>query len=337
MIPAPPEGKLRRQPLRARRGMPASVHLLDRRSALAINAALASKRPLLVRGEPGIGKSQLARAAADLLRRSLVTYTVNSRTETDALLWRTDLVARLAEAQIAGSGGDRRRLALRRFVRPGPLWWGLDWDGASDQLDVYHQVIAGTDEPATAPADQLAADAITPPDARSPNGVVVLIDELDKADSAIPNGLLDALGHRGFDVPGVARVSLKDGAPWPLVVFTTNEERHLPEAFLRRCFVLPLSLPKTKDALMTALIERGTAHFGPDRPDKASKQLDAGVIADAAEAIADDRLEHEGDRRYRPGVAEYLDLLGAIQPADDPGALLTEVKEFVLNKQVLRR
>lgn len=336
MLTPPPKDKLSRQHLRPRHGMSESVHLLDRDSALAINAALTSRRPLLVRGEPGVGKSQLARAAADMLNRSLVTCTVNSRTETNELLWHTDLVARLAEAQIAGGGGDRTRLALGRFVRPGPLWWGLDWAGAQAQLEVYHRALAGL--PDDAPVD------VAPPDTPRPAGSVVLIDELDKADSAIPNGLLDALGHRGFDVPGVKRVCLqKDSTgkekPWPLVIFTTNEERHLPEAFLRRCFVLPLTLPTAQTALEGVLVQRGLAHFGPDRPgdrESRGKELGLAVIKEAAEAIASDRAEHQGDRRYRPGVAEFLDLLAAIQPADDPSALLEEVMQFALNKQAIR-
>ena len=83
-----PDGAL--IPLPARGGMPPSVHVIDEGSVLAVNAALATGRPLLVRGEPGTGKSQLARAAAEALGRALVTHAVDARTETRDLLWSVD-------------------------------------------------------------------------------------------------------------------------------------------------------------------------------------------------------------------------------------------------------
>src|SRR4030095_7052907 len=101
-------------------------------------------------------------------------------------------------------------------------------------------------------------------------GTVLLIDEIDKADSAIPNALLDALGERSFEVPECGSVTRAEGAE-PLVIITTNEERSLPDAFLRRCFVLHLELPDDPDGVDTAhvrkaLITRGEAHFPGCRP-----------------------------------------------------------------------
>ena len=83
--------------------VPEPVHVWDRREIAAVNAALAAKRPLLVRGEPGIGKSQLARAAAKALGRAFVPCVVDSRTESRDLLWHYDAVARLADAQLLGA------------------------------------------------------------------------------------------------------------------------------------------------------------------------------------------------------------------------------------------
>lgn len=320
LINPPAPGELRPEPLRSRRGLEASVHLIDRASALAINAALVARRPLLVEGETGIGKSQLARAAADILGRALVHHTVNSRTETDELLWTTDLVARLAEAQLSRDGAARERLALGRFVRPGPLWWAFDWTGAERQLAKYTEAVTGS-------AIEVAA-----PDAPSANGVVVLVDELDKADASVPNGLLDALGHRGFDVPGVGRVCLAGDAPPPLVVFTTNKERRLPDAFLRRCFVLSLALPEEEDELKGALQARGDAHN-----DARKLGLGAEVVEAAVNLIVQDRLHRSGDARYRPGVAELLDLLAAVAGAPDPAKLVAELGTFVVDKQGLAR
>src|SRR5262249_18771928 len=84
-----------------RHGLPEQYHLFDPESVMAIRAALAARRPLLVRGEPGVGKSQLAAAAAHVLERPLVPKVVDSRTESRDLLWEFDAIMRLADAQIA--------------------------------------------------------------------------------------------------------------------------------------------------------------------------------------------------------------------------------------------
>src|SRR5438046_2014808 len=86
-----------------RPGLPEQYHLFDPESALAIRAALAARRPLLVRGEPGVGKTQLAAAAAKVLKRPLVARVVDSRTESRDLLWEFDAIMRLADAQIAAA------------------------------------------------------------------------------------------------------------------------------------------------------------------------------------------------------------------------------------------
>src|SRR3954468_22377161 len=136
---------------------PEQYHEFEQESALAIRAALGAKRPLLVRGKPGVGKTQLAAAAAKVLKRPLVSRVVDSRTEARDLLWECDAVMRLAEAQIAAAvapaldsrDGDcsgvvsqdwrsvseqlQEHLSVRRFLRPGPLWWAFDWKGATEQ------------------------------------------------------------------------------------------------------------------------------------------------------------------------------------------------------------
>jgi MoxR-like ATPase len=313
-LPPPPDTLLE-QPLKARprAGFEAGVHLLDHASIHALNTALIGGRPLLVRGHPGVGKSQLARAAADRLDRALVMYTVTSRTEVDDLLWTVDLVARLAEAQLAGATRDLSRLALRGFVRPGPLWWGFEWDTAEAQCQAHCALVGGD---------------VAPPDDPSPNGAVVLIDEIDKADPAVPNGLLDALGHRGFSPPGGLPRVCQDPERAPLVIFTTNEERHLPDAFLRRCFVHTMRLPEDLDPLVEALYVRGRAHGAIER-----WGLPDGVVREAARIIATDRRAKDPDADYRPGVAEYLDLLRALRGADQPALLLKTLATFVLDKQ----
>ena len=133
--------------------LPEQRHEFDHDSAQAIRAALASRRPLLVRGEPGVGKTQLAAAAARVLTRPLVPRVVDSRTESRDLLWTFDAVMRLADAQAAplfqpahnepvGEPHERQaqiKLRLRKeldvadYIRPGPLWWGFNWDSALKQ------------------------------------------------------------------------------------------------------------------------------------------------------------------------------------------------------------
>lgn len=306
--------------LGAQSGHHRPAHVLDRASQLAINAALAAGRPLLVRGEPGVGKSQLALAAARALGRVPLHHAVDVRTEPRDLLYTVDAVARLAEAQVIGARPDaarvdvETRLALGNFVHPGVLWWAFDWQNAQ------RQCTRAKGQPQQWSVG-LAEDA----------GIVLLIDEIDKADSGVPNALLDALGHRSFGVPDGGTVAMKRGAA-PLVIITTNEERSLPDAFLRRCFVLHLELPDDPEGVDTidvrrALLARGEAHFPGCRP---------AIRERAAEMIAERRLEMRRDRLPAPGVAEYIDLVDAVLAqrgdTDHALALLDEIKPYVLHK-----
>ncbi|MDB4930724.1 MAG: hypothetical protein JWM10_3208 [Myxococcaceae bacterium] len=296
---------------------PATAHVLDRASALAVNAALAAERPLLVRGEPGTGKSQLARAAAQLLGRRFLPFTVDSRTETRDLLYSVDAVSRLARAQLAGSLGRGSENALdqidvMRFVQPGPLWWAYDWASASEQAKV--------------------AQMPPPPTADDPNveGVVLLVDEIDKADPSVPNGLLDAFGHGRFDVEG--RVVVTAAKPRPLVIITTNEDRALPDAFVRRCLVLQIELPSGREALIALLMSRGAANVEGCQPE---------VLRRTAEILADDRAELQGTGVCLPGVAEYVDLLRVVvesaRNVEAQLALLEEVKRLATRKHPRER
>ncbi|MCB9524552.1 MAG: AAA family ATPase [Myxococcales bacterium] len=320
-------------PLPESDGFERAAHVFERRELLAINAALASQRPLLVRGEPGTGKSQLARAAAVALERAYIPFTVDARTETRDLLYTVDDVARLAEAQVQGAlyahhpekaaaesadaldDAVRDAVKIEKFVVPGPLWWAFDWTDARRQAE---RAKRPEEEPqqSTRPGE---------PDP-APKGCVVLIDEIDKADSAIPNGLLDALGHRRFRAPGQKTVQLAKDAPSPLVVITTNEERALPDAFLRRCWVLHLALPEDQARLESWLFERGEQYFE-------GSGLTRADLEGAATLVATNRLRLP-PQVARPGTAEYIDLLRAVRdvPASKREALLDDLAEFALDK-----
>ena len=299
---------------------PAAVHLFDQASADAVLAALAAERPLLVRGEPGAGKSQLARAAAQVMGRLFVSTVVHSRSEAQDLQWEYDAVARLGEAQVLASApsalSPQDRLDPRRYLIPGPLWWVFDWQSAQDQVKDYSLCKANP------PAE---------PEGWQPkDGSVLLIDEIDKAEADLPNSLLETLGNGAFPVPWLdVPVGLRAGVPSPLVVITTNEERELPAAFLRRCLVLNLQLPSDPKELVDCLVKRGGEHFGTDCTEK--------VRILVAEQLVKDRTKARELGRPAPGQAEYLDILRALKNARGPDeaaqkALFQRIARFALDK-----
>ena len=306
--------------LAADRGRPEQVHVFDKKSVEAVRAAWAARRPLLIRGEPGVGKTQLAAAVAKASGRAFISHVVDSRTESRDLLWEFDAVKRLAEAQLAGAAGgevDRTKLEVQKFVRPGPLWWAFNWDSAETQ----------------------AKQSETPPpvlmQGTSPkNGCVLLIDEIDKAESDVPNGLLEALGAGQFTPFGSEKPVVAEGEP-PVVIITTNEERALPDAFLRRCLVLKLRLPKSAAKLTELLIDRGKAHF---RDREGMSDASDELLAKAAQLLVKDRQDAiAASLRPFPGQAEFLDLVRAALTLESDEhrrlGLLDSVAAFTFRKQ----
>ncbi|MBL8300177.1 MAG: MoxR family ATPase [Rhodanobacteraceae bacterium] len=296
---------------------PPAWHEFDEQQRDALRAAEAAGRPLLVRGDPGTGKSQLAHAAAFASGRAFLPLVVDSRTEATDLLWRFDAIARLADAHLcAVAGADvPTGLASERYLRPGPLWWAFDWNGASDQC-------ARLRSPEPPPE--------TAPDWTPAKGCVVLIDEIDKAEAELPNGLLEALGNGRFSVAALQGkvVRQNPAQPPPLVVITTNDERELPPAFLRRCLVLTLKLPEGAE-LKQFLLRRGRLHRG------AWAKANEAVLEQAADMLLDDRRDAQAAGIYTPGLAEYLDLLRALEQVggSDPGAMLQRLRAFTYQKQ----
>ncbi|HEX8081233.1 MAG TPA: MoxR family ATPase [Jatrophihabitans sp.] len=268
----------------------------DKRIVLAVNVALATRRPLLITGVPGSGKSTLAADVAERLDWAYVATTVTSRTRLEDLSARFDAVARLSDAQ------EHKAKDAAHYAVPGVLWWAFN--------------------PESAGAMVRAQDHRTKPE-RSGHGTVVLLDEIDKAEPDLPNDLLEPLERSVINVPGHGAITAQ--APL-LIIITSNGERSMPPAFLRRC--IQLELADTEPGFFTAV---ATSHFGARQDtlyaDIAARTLELGKAA-----------THE--RRRPPSMAEYLDTVKAClaygqrpPTADGPGTDLWDaIEEAALRK-----
>lgn len=278
-------------PFRSEKG--SRFHYLSKEAAHALIAALSSGRPLLITGEPGIGKTRLALAAARLLSRRFLKTVVQPQTEYHELLWSFDYTGRLADAQ-------RKKAVIKindvqRYICPGPLWWALNQTEAEKKQYSRHSY---TPDSRYKDDSNLAA-------------AVVLIDEIDKADvNSLALGLLEVLGEEEFFVPPLGEYIRVDGQP-PLVIFTSNKTRELPAAFVRRCAVLNLEL---EDPITDYLIKLGKQHYKWVEDIEQSEQC-LEVIEEAAKFIVNDR--NASTRLPRSGVAEYIDLLNALSELSD--------------------
>jgi len=164
---------------------------------VAVNAAITLERPLLVKGEPGTGKSVLAEEIARSLNAPLITWHIKSTTKAQQGLYEYDAVSRLRDSQL----GDSRVSDIRNYIKRGKLW------------------------------DAFAAEARP----------VLLIDEIDKADIEFPNDLLLELDRMEFFVYETGETIRATRRP--IVVITSNNEKELPDAFLRRCFFHYIKFP----------------------------------------------------------------------------------------------
>jgi len=164
---------------------------------VAVNAAVRLRRPLLIKGEPGTGKTVLAQEIADAVGAPLISWNVKSTTRAHQGLYEYDAVARLRDGQL----GDARVHDIKNYIRKGKLW-----------------------------------EAFTSPDLP-----VLLIDEIDKADIEFPNDLLQELDRMSFDVYETGETIA--AVERPIVVITSNNEKELPDAFLRRCFFHYIRFP----------------------------------------------------------------------------------------------
>jgi MoxR-like ATPase len=269
----------------------------DEDIVLAVNIALATKRPLLLSGPSGCGKSTLARNIALTLGRRYYEHVVTARTEARDLLYRFDAVHRLNDAQV----GSESMPPIEKYIVPGALWWALSPETAAERGSK-----AGLAK---------AYRAADPSRGTSSSDAVVLIDEIDKADPDVPNGLLVPLGSFRFTVAESNAEVASDREP--LIVITNNGERELPEAFTRRCVALTVPSPTEEQLIEIARAvlpqaERYEGILGP---------LARRLIALAAESAYAQRYS----------TAEYLDavracsLLGITDEANPHFAMLLQI------------
>lgn len=296
-------------------------HIFNEDDCYALWAAYAAGRPLLVRGKPGTGKSQMAKAIADRLGWTFVSEVVRGSTELSDLHWNFDAIGRLGEAQVQrpkASKEDKSEtadpLAPCNFLSPGAFWWAYDWETAEAQHTLCKNNLRARPEPV-----------------EGSTGVVLLIDEIDKAEPDLPNGLLETLGNYEFSVPYLGKDTDKESIN-PirgnkqnlLIIITTNEERELPTAFVRRCFVHTLKM----EDKVEWLVERGELHFG--------QSITQSVYKEAARQLLEDRSSAQNGR-YPPGLAEYIDLLKALSTVDidQQEKLLKQIASYALKKEVM--
>ncbi|MGK5529849.1 AAA family ATPase [Streptomyces sp. URMC 129] len=270
------------------------VYVTSPEIVTAVKVALVTGRPLLLSGAPGCGKSSLAGYLARHLALDYFEFTVTDSADPQHLLWRMDTVRRLNDAQLGLLNAERGRDLAHPYLEPGPLWWSLSPETA--RLRGAPPGAAGPDGfvPA-APPVQLPDHTPARP------GAVLLIDEIDKADSSFCNGLLVPLGSRQFFVPPIETLVRADEGRLPgspIVLITTNNERDLPGAFVRRCVALSIPPPDAD-----RLIEIAGRHFGgQDLPEEARQQ-----IALLAKRVTGQ--EHREQTGRPASTAEFLDLV----------------------------
>ena len=243
-------------------------------------------------------KSTLRTLAAYVARNLSWRYyevVITSRAQAQDLLWKYDAVRRLADAT------DNKRTAPLRdldYVEPGVLWWVLNPTTARLRGgDLKH------------PPARLVSDPNHEINRKRRSlNAVVLLDEIDKADPDVPNGLLVPLGSSQFEVRetgAMVEPGGPDGAPSKLVVITTNEERELPQAFVRRCIVHRLTHPDAKQLMVIAGRHLRNRGIQPSEADLAHY----GKIAERLAVLRD---QADKERRRPPSTAEFLDAVFAV-------------------------
>jgi MoxR-like ATPase len=223
---------------------------------VAVNAAIALERPLLIKGEPGTGKTVLAQEVAAALGKPLIAWHIKSTTKAQQGLYEYDAVARLRDSQL----GDQRVHDIKNYISRGKLWE--------------------------------AFDAPSPP--------VLLIDEIDKADIEFPNDLLLELDRMEFHVYETREVIKAQQRP--IVFITSNNEKELPDAFLRRCFFHYIRFPERET------MERIVAVHFPD--------IKKNLVREALTVFFE--LRDVPGLKKKPSTSELLDWIKLLMVEDLP-------------------
>lgn len=222
--------------------------------SMAVNAAITLERPLLVKGEPGTGKTELAQQVAKSLGLEMVEWNVKSTTRAQQGLYEYDAVSRLRDSQL----GDEKVHDIGNYIRKGKLWQAFETD----------------------------------------QKVVLLIDEIDKADIEFPNDLLQELDRMEFHVYETGQTVRAKHRP--VVIITSNNEKELPDAFLRRCFFHYISFPDAET------LKRITAVHFPD--------LKPRILDEALNQFFE--LRGVQGLKKKPSTSEFLDWLKLILAED---------------------
>lgn len=264
--------------LRDPRGYRASPELAN-----AVNVALALKMPLLVTGDPGTGKTQLAfRVAVELGRTEVLRYNTKSSSQASDLFYSFDSIRQFGQSQLS---------AARKEELPDPR-------------DFIEFSAMGQAILRTLPPDWVEAKLGKRFRHEAPTSSVVVIDEIDKAPRDFPNDLLNQIEDREFFVPELRQTfkADKNSDLTPIVIITSNSEKQLPEPFLRRCVYHHIEFPQDKDEIETILGER-------------LKQLSLKGAAYQDAVAFFFKLRDQGTISKKPSTSELLDWLRALSNA----------------------
>ncbi len=260
-----------------------AAYLFSEAAVIAVDVALATDRPLLVAGPPGCGKSRLAETMGAVLKWNFLHQTITSRSRVEQLTVDVDHLRRLNDAHRAGRSDAQVLDRDEEYYNPGIFWWAFNHRSASRR-----GLPAGTGSPRLAPRSTAVVRRLD----QDPQHSVLLIDEIDKAEPDLPNDLLEPLDRRSFGLPDGRPLSA-DPQQKLLTIITTNRERELPQAFLRRCVCLLLKAPARNGLIAIARVR------APD--------VDADLVAAIANQIIELREQRSESGQRSPGTSEFLD------------------------------